>query len=293
MILKTLYYYLYLHDMKKIAAITMVRNGDFFLDRWVRYYGALLGRENLFIVMDGTDQQVPDFTDGCNVEKVERVAGNVAEADRGRIALVSSRAAALFGSYDMVIGTDVDEFLVVDPKLGVSLPEFLSGLETSGHPSFSGLGCDVVQNISCEPKLDRSLGLLEQRQFIILSTRYTKASVLCRPVQWGSGFHRTRHGNFRIVPDLYLFHFGCADLPETDLKMLDADLSARGWGRHLSKRRKLISEVPGLPVRDWDTWTRRARRIQTLVRPPYAWNKPAMFNLKILVRRPERFSGVV
>ena len=256
--------------MKNIAAITMVRNGDFFLERWVRYYGSLLGRENLFIVMDGTDQQVPDFTRGCNVEKVERVAGN-----------------------EMVIGTDVDEFLVVDPKLGVSLPEFLSGLETSGHPSFSGLGCDVVQNISCEPKLDRSLGLLEQRQFIILSTRYTKASVLCMPVQWGSGFHRTRHGNFRIVPDLYLFHFGCADLPGTDLRMLDAALSARGWGRHLGKRRKLISEVPGLPVRDWDTWTRRARRIQTLVRPPYAWNKPAMFNLKILVRRPERFSGVV
>ena len=293
MILKTLYYYLYLHDMKNIAAITMVRNGDFFLERWVRYYGALLGRENLFIVMDGTDQQVPVFTRGCNVEKVERVAGNVAEADRGRIDLISSRAANLFGSYDMVIGTDVDEFLVVDPKLGVSLPEFLSSLETSGHTSFSGLGCDVVQNISCESRLDRSRGLLEQRQFIVLSTRYTKASVLCRPVQWGSGFHRTRHGNFCIVPDLFLFHFGCADIPETDLKMLDADLSARGWGRHLSKRRKIIAEVPGLPVRDWDTWTRRARRIQTLVRPPYAWNKPAMFNLKILVRCPERFSGIV
>jgi hypothetical protein len=42
--------------MKKIAAITMARNDDFYLRKWVAYYGAQLGKENLYIFLDGLDQ---------------------------------------------------------------------------------------------------------------------------------------------------------------------------------------------------------------------------------------------
>ena len=279
--------------MKRIAAITMVRNGDFFLSKWVQYYGSRLGKENLYIFFDGTDQVIPLFTDGCNTALVPRTAGNVREADKGRIAFISQKAAELFRRYELVIGTDVDEFLVVDPALGVGLREFLSGLDTRCRISFSGLGCDVVQNLSCEKQLDRGRGILEQRSYAYLSTRYTKTTVLCRPVPWGSGFHRTKKGNYHIVKDLYLFHFGCADVPETEQKMLDEDLSARGWGRHLGKRMELIRRVSGLPVREWDEWIPRARRLQTIFRPVYMWNKPAMLGLKILLRIPERFSNLI
>ena len=279
--------------MKRIAAITMVRNGDFFLQKWVSYYGPLLGRENLYIFFDGKDQTVPGFTEGCNTELVERVSGNVREADKGRIDFISSRACDLFSRYDLLLGTDVDEFLIVDPALGTSLPEFLSSQDTAGKTSLSGLGCDVVQNLNIEKPLDRKRGLLEQRSFVYLSTRYTKATVLCKPVPWGSGFHRTRKGNFHIVKDLYLFHFGCADVPETEQKLLDSDLAARGWGRHLNKRLRLIQRVSSLPVREWESWTRRARLLQTVCRRPYMWNKPAMLGLNILIRRPERFAGII
>ena len=34
---------------RRIAAITMARNDDFFLNRWVRYYGEALGYEHLYI----------------------------------------------------------------------------------------------------------------------------------------------------------------------------------------------------------------------------------------------------
>ena len=271
----------------------MVRNDGFFLSRWVQYYGSHLGKENLYILFDGTDQQVPSFASGCNTELVPRVAGRVSDADKGRIALLSSKAAELFGRYDLVIGTDADEFLAVDPALNVGLAEFLSGLDTKGRSSFSGLGCDVVQNVSCEAPLDPGRGMLEQRSHIVLSTRYTKASVLCRPVAWGSGFHRTRKGNYHIVDGLYLFHFGCANMAGLEQKAQDSDLSARGWGRHLGKRMALIRSVASLPLCDWDVWTKRARRLQTWIRPPYAWNKPAMLNLKIVVKLPEKFKNIV
>ena len=139
--------------MKRIAALTMVRNDEFFLRKWVEYYSAQLGKDNLYVVFDGLDQNVPEFCDGVNVELVEHVEGNVSQADRGRIDLLSAKAEQLFKSYDMVIGTDVDEFLVVDPQLSMGLREFLSGVHTS-CPSISGLGIDVGQHLGEEGVID-------------------------------------------------------------------------------------------------------------------------------------------
>ena len=275
-----------------IAALTMVRNDDFFLGKWIEYYGGLLGKDNLFIYVDGEDQKVPSCADGCNVTIIPRVGGNVRISDKQRIDILSACAARLLQDYDMIVGTDVDEFLVVDPSLKMTLPEFLYAQNTTGRNSLSGLGCDIIYN-SEYGTLDRSRPLLAQRRAALLSTRYTKTSVLCAPVQWGSGFHRTRKGDFHICKGLYLFHFGCADPSIIGQKLNDKDLASRGWERHLRKRRRLIDTLPSLEWHDWDEWTGKARFIQSIVRLPYTWNKPAMFNLRIKVRVPERFAGIV
>lgn len=279
--------------MGKIAALTMVRNDDFFLGKWTSYYGKLLGPENLHIYFDGEDQHVPDFTAGCNVTVIPRVFGNVRVSDKLRIDILSAKAAELLKDYSMIIGTDVDEFLAVDPALGMTLPEFLLLQDVKGRNSLSGLGCDIICDSSDVSPLDDSRTLLSQRRSALLSTRYTKTSVLCAPVQWGSGFHRTRKGDFHICEGLFLFHFGCADPSIIGQKQSDADLVSRGWQRHLNKRRRLIDSIPELEFRDWDEWTRKARKLQGCVRQPYIWNKPAMFNIKVKVLVPERFSSLV
>ena len=276
---------------KRICAVTMVRNDEFFLRRWTAYYGKELGPENLFVFLDGMDQPLPDWCPDVNVVAKERVPGQVAAADRGRIDFISEQAAGLLQSYDMVIGTDVDEFLVVDPALNVTLADFLSSLPEK--TSFSGLGIDVGQHTGLENELDDSKSFLSQRHHAVLSTRYSKASVITRPVRWGSGFHRIRNGNFHIVKDLYLFHFGCVDLKRLEAKFTDKDKVATGWSRHLKKRAKTIFTVSSSKARNWDRWIPFARNVQNLVRPPYAWNKPAMFNLKIVVSIPERFQEIV
>lgn len=276
---------------KRICALTMVRNDDFFLKKWVEYYSAQIGTENLYVYFDGNDQVVPDFCSGVNVCVRERVPGLVAAADRGRIDFLSTQAAELLKRYDMVIGTDVDEFLVVDPALGKTLPEFLSQLPE--RVSYSGLGIDVGQHLEKEAEIDGSVPFLKQRHYARLSTRYSKSTVITKPVQWGSGFHRIRNGNFRIIKDLYLFHFGCIDMKRLEAKFSDKDKIATGWERHLKKRAKTIYDVSQRPERSWDSWVPKARVIQNFVRPPYAWNKPAMFNAVIIVRIPERFESIV
>ena len=153
---------------------------------------------------------VPDFCKEINVCVRERVPGMVAAADRGRIDFLSEQAAQLLQTYDMVIGTDVDEFLVVDPALGKTLPEFLSQLPE--RVSYSGLGIDVGQHLDCESVIDGSRPFLEQRHYAYICSRYTKPSVIARPVRWGSGFHRVKRHDFRIDKNLFLFHFGSIDL---------------------------------------------------------------------------------
>ena len=54
---------------KKIAAITMARDDEFFLNRWIAYYGKQFGTENLYIILDGTDQTTPKNAGNAHITK--------------------------------------------------------------------------------------------------------------------------------------------------------------------------------------------------------------------------------
>ena len=192
--------------MKKICALTMVRNDEFYLRKWVAYYGAELGVENLYVYLDGKDQEIPDWCPGVNVEAVDKIPGLVVEAEKGRLDFLSARAADLLKVYDLVIGVDADEFLIVDPKLGLSLSEYLDKADIK--VSMSGLGVDVGQHTGEEGDIRTDDTFLNQRHYARLSTRYTKPCVIAKPVRWGRGFHRIKGHNFHIGKGLYLFHFG-------------------------------------------------------------------------------------
>lgn len=275
---------------KRIAAITMVRNDDFFLRKWVEYYGRELGKENLYIYYDGEDQTIADFCQGTNAFLHPRIGSEVVSADKGRVKFHSDKAAELFSKgYDLVIGVDADEYIVVDPKLGVSLRDFLSSKDIG--VSLSPLGLDFGQKLGVEGDFSLEQTFLSQRRYAQIGTRYTKSSVIARPCQWGSGFHRVKGHNFHIAKDLYLLHFGYADK-----KILEQRLGVRdeqGWEKHIYKRSRTIRYATEKKARDFDKWTRYARICQTWCRPPYALNKPAMFELKIVVRIPERFLNIL
>ena len=278
--------------MKRIAAITMVRNDDFYLEKWVEYYGAQLGKENLYIYYDGLDQKVAPFCKGTHAEAVEKIGTQVVSAEKGRLKFLSGHAARLMQEgYDLVIGVDADEFIVVDPALGKTLPEYLDSLDIKG--SASALGLDFGQKLGEEADITSDKPFLQQRHYAQLGTRYTKPSILAAPLTWGSGFHRIKGHNFHIAKDLYLLHFGYFDMKRLQDRFQDKDRMAQGWGKHMKKRSRTIRLVSSLRARDFARWTRFARICQTLVRPPYALNKPAMFGLRIIVRIPDRFRNIV
>ncbi len=275
--------------LKKIAAITMARNDEFFLSRWIAYYGKQFGTENLYIILDGTDQIVPENAGNAHITKLPHTNMSRAAGDKYRINQISQMAQKLLQNYDIVLGCDSDEFLIVDPRTNQNLHQYLSNRKI--HTSLSGLGLDVGQHLYCEAILDPDAPFLEQREYALLSTRYTKPVVINKPVQWGSGFHSVKNHNFHIDKNLYLLHFG-----SVDMDMLEQKAKNRGadWVNHLKRRGNGTINAVTKSKPKSEKWLRIARTIQTYCRPIYALRKPAMFGLKIVVKIPARFkkSGI-
>lgn len=274
---------------KRIAAITMARNDTFFLSRWIEYYGREIGTENLYIYLDGTDQDIPENAGAAHITKLPHTDMSRSAGDKYRIGKMSDLANELLKKYDIIIGCDCDEFLIVDPALNTSLAQYLSNKQI--NTTLSGLGLDVGQHLTHEKPLDSSKPFLAQRAYALLSTRYTKPVVINRPVRWGSGFHSINGHNFHIDPNLYLLHFGAVDMD-----MLVTKAASRGpdWVNHLKRRGNgTINDVTNRPAHD-ERWLKIARVMQRIFRPIYAWDKPGMLGIKRIVKIPERFqkSGV-
>jgi len=276
-------------NQKRIAAITMARDDEFFLSRWIAYYGKQLGTENLYILLDGTDQNAPENAGNAHIIKFEHQQMSRSAGDKYRIGKITEMAHKLLKDYDIIIGCDSDEFLIVDPKLKKTLPEYLSNKKI--HTTVSGLGLDVGQHLYNEAILDRESPFLEQREYALLSTRYTKPVVINKPVFWGSGFHSIRRHNFHIDKNLYLLHFGAIDMD-----MLEQKAKKRGadWVNHLKRRGNGTINAVTHSKPHSERWLRIARFLQTYLRPIYALRKPAMLGLKIVVKIPPRFkkSGI-
>ena len=274
---------------KRIAAITMARDDDFFLSRWIAYYGKQFGTKNLYILLDGNDQKAPENAGDAHITKLPHTPMSRSTGDKYRINKLSELAHKLLKTYDIVIGCDSDEFLIVDPKTKQTLSEYLSNKKI--NTSLSGLGLDVGQHLIKEQTLDKNAPFLEQREYALLSTRYTKPVVINKPVFWGSGFHSIKRHNFHIDKNLYLLHFGAVDM-----KMLETKAIKRGadWLNHLKRRGNgTINLITNKKTKS-EKWLKIARTLQTFFRPIYALRKPAMLGLKPTIKIPTRFkkSGI-
>ena len=275
--------------LKRIAAITMARDDEFFLSRWIAYYGKQLGTENLYVLLDGTDQKKPLYAGNAHIAKLPYTQRSRTAGDKYRIGKLSDLAHELLKTYDIVIGCDTDEFLIVDPNTKMTLAEYLSSLKIK--TTVSGLGLDVGQHLKREKSLDMEMPLLEQREYALLSTRYTKPVVINRPVRWGSGFHSVKNHNFHIDPNLYLIHFGAVDM---NMLIRKAEKRGPDWVNHLHRRGNgTINAVTNKKPKS-QQFMHIARIMQQIFRPIYALDKPGMFGLKRVVKIPERFkkSGI-
>jgi len=277
--------------MKRVAVMTTVRNDTLFLTRWIAYYGAIFGHKNLFVIFDGQDQTIPKAAAALNTIQLPNIPRDVVLGERFRARASSHFAGALFASYDIVIAMDVDEFIAVDPALGMTLLEYLSSKPLPS--SVSALGLDVIQHVDHEETLDLSIGFLAQRRFALVSARYTKPNIITRPLRWGAGHHRIKGHNFHIDPNLFMFHFGSVDLEFSKARNGDRDATSVGWTAHIARRYALFDLMKRSSPVEGDSYFATARRLLTWRRPIYAWNKPQMIAGDPVIEIPTRFRALI
>jgi len=277
--------------MKRVAIMTTVRNDTLFLTRWIAYYGGIFGMQNLFVIFDGHDQTIPIEARAVNTIQLPNIPRSVIIGEKFRAKASSNFAAALFASYDIVIAMDVDEFIVVDPNLGVTLHDYLSSKDLPS--SVSALGLDVIQHVDREAELDLTKGFLAQRHFALVSARYTKPNIITKPLRWGAGHHRIKGRNFHIDPNLFMFHFGSVDLAFSAARNGDRDATSVGWTAHIARRYALFDLMKKSTPIDGDGFFATARRLLTWRRPIYAWNKPQMIKGDPVVEIPARFWNAI
>jgi hypothetical protein len=274
---------------KKIAVLTMARNAEFFLCRWIEYYGKAFGKENLYVFLDGEDQKIPENSNTVNIQLLKHSQEDIVKADNNRIAFLNKVSEKLLEKYDIVIGTDVDEFLILEPNINGNLKDYIS--KKRFKTSISALGIDVGQCLSQESEIDNKKQLLQQRSYALISSRYSKAIIKRKNVNWGAGFHRIKRKNFHIDKNLYLFHFGSCDEKMILNSFSDKEKIQSNWEKHLHKRMKVIILISKKTAYNFDKTVKVARVIQSIFRPIYAWNKPSMLGLKLVVKIPERFKN--
>jgi hypothetical protein len=269
-----------------VAAITMARGDAEFLRIWLRHYGNQFGEENLFVLLDGQDQEIPECR--ANIIRLPHVPASRTRGDYARSRAVSSLARTLFFHYRRVIACDVDELLCLDPQAGNDLADYL--LNNVPYGAVSAVGLDIGQHRKIEAPIDFAKPILLQRSFARISARYTKPIVATQPVTWGAGFHRVKGCALRIDPNLVLFHLGLLDYERTIVKAGRSELVQSGWKGHFGRRLELFDAIEKHPAKDYDVILAKAVRHMVWRRPLYALNKPGTLPEDMIVKIPTRFS---
>lgn len=208
-------------ELPRIAAVTHVRNDDFFLDLWVRHYGRLIGKENCFVILDGEDWTSRADLSEVNVTILPRPRShmNRVRIDRRMQQKQLELIAGIFENleYDYVLKGDCDEYVVPDPLQNLTIQEAVR--EADGDGAIYSSGINVLHDTVGEPQLNKGLDVMSQRHFAVLSQSYCKVNLIAR-TGYQKGI-RTNAGGHRIAGSLpvhasqsyYMLHLGWCDAP--------------------------------------------------------------------------------
>lgn len=190
-----------------MAAVTMVHQDYFFLDRWIRYYEAQIGRENLYILCHGEDPRIERLARGANCVYLPN-PDDKAGFDRRRWVALSKFTSGLTLYYNWVLCNDVDEIVAVDPEISESLPAYLNSKFTQGRvPSvLAPFGLELVHVPGVEPDLiTPQTPILSVRKAFRPNAACAKPCLTRRRIEFSDNGRGCNLQRVALDPHLYLF----------------------------------------------------------------------------------------
>jgi hypothetical protein len=195
-----------------IAAITMVYNEPEFLPLWVEYYGKQVGYKNCYVIDHGSDDgSIEQYRELVNVVTIPREHKD----NLVRTRFVTLFCNALLEYHSTIVNTDVDEFIIPDPRLYSGLADYC--IKTKSIPAINSIGLNVTHVPSMESDINLNQPILSQRQFVRFVSPMCKPSIINQPIEFTSGFHGS---NYPVrFKDLFMLHLRYFD-KEQGLKRL-------------------------------------------------------------------------
>lgn len=191
----------------RVAVLTMVRDEARLLPRWVAHYGRHVGVENLVVLDDNsTDGSTDDLP--CTTYRLPPPPWKQGWGST-RQKLVNGLAKGLLACNDVVVFTDVDEFLLPDPAKHDGLLDYLAA--RADRRIVAPLALEVLHNARVEGALHPDLPLLDQRRFVKFSPGMCKPLVKRVPQPWQHAFHGMAVP-FEVDRDLWMLHLKYADV---------------------------------------------------------------------------------
>ncbi len=287
------------------GAITMAYKDHFFLERWVRHYGAQFGREHLYILSHGGDEEHDRIGAGCNVIRLPRDP-EMFRLDRRRWSFLSQFASGMLRYYNWIFVGDVDEVVIVDPAVAPDLPSYMTRYTGRDTPrSICPFALELIHNPALETDpIANDATILSRRRTFRANANYAKPCIIRRDTAFTIGGHANAHLPRFLDPHLYLLHLRFFDFDITcarlsgrkDMRALmtgDKDPASVGhaWGKDLENFKALAA---GVPVRE-DAELPEFRRSMVDEQQLLHDNKVAFWGggrSKELYRLPERFAQI-
>ena len=204
-----------------IMFVTMCNPFDaVWLDKWIRHNEPMVrSRSDLLILIDGINDEMRCLTTGCSVVDLDIKKRERKSFDGRRMRLILSLVRGFLECHKVVIYTDVDEFLCIDPGVGESLDAYLLKLETA-HKVISAVGIELMYTTGAEEPLDLKRSILQQRPYGFLSEAYCKPCMFYQPVKRGH-MHKIPGEPWVIDRNIYLFHGKFADKKMYESRVID------------------------------------------------------------------------
>ena len=223
----------------KIAAMTIVKNEEYYLPVWLNYYRQFFSPKDIFVMDNGTD-------DGSTMNIHANVIKVISEFSfdcQRLVDMVKAMQRQLLEIYDAVLFAEADEILV--PKEHGRFDQHIKKFKVVRCNGF-----EVVHVMGKEPSLDWSRSILQQRGFWFHNPEYCKPLLSKVPLDWEHGFHNC-NPEPPIDPNFVLIHLRRIDYEHSKMRLLERARWPRPPDQPVNKAHQWA-----LPANEFERWFR-------------------------------------
>lgn len=195
--------------MKKPAAVfTIVKDEDYFLPIWLKYYSQYFSQEDIYVLDHNTSgDSTKNLT--CNVQVVNNIE---VFNHQWLLDTVKNFQNDLLQRYEVVVFVEVDEILYSTLK---PFNEVVNEFRTSGLSFGTCIGYEIMQNLQEEQPMSPSDSIALNRRFWARMEQYDKTLISKIPLNWCIGFHMVHGLEKHFLPELYMAHLHYVDAEQS------------------------------------------------------------------------------